>query len=91
MARRNVLEPAWVFAAPLRGPRSVLDAAGVNAKRCSTAEQVEHVKKRCSYPGARIMLVRMIFAKCMSAPQAIQRVAARSAESYSFHRTPKLW
>jgi hypothetical protein len=71
--------------APLRGTGSTVEACGVNAKRCSTVEQAEHVKKQYSYPGTRIMLVRMIFANCISRPHALQRIAGHSAESCTLH------
>jgi hypothetical protein len=66
-----------------RGPalRARLGVRGLWGERQALleAEQAEHVKKCCSYPEARIILVRMIFSKCMSAPHAIQRIGSHSA------------
>ena len=53
---------------------------GVNARRRSTAEQVQHLNERCSYPGALMILAGTIFSKRIVAPHTTQRIATTQSE-----------
>jgi hypothetical protein len=48
---------------------------GVNARRRSMAEQVEHLNERCSYPGALMILAGTICSKRIVPPHTTQRIA----------------
>ena len=55
---------------------------GVNARRRSTAEQVQHLNERCSYPGALMILAGTIFSKRIVAPHTTQRIATTQPEHW---------
>jgi hypothetical protein len=55
---------------------------GVNARRRSTAEQVQHLNERCSYPGALMILAGTIFCRRIVAPHPTQRIATTQSEHW---------
>jgi hypothetical protein len=53
----------------------------VNARRRSTAEQVQHLNERYSYPGALMkILAGTTFSKRIVAPHTTQRIATAHSE-----------
>ena len=55
---------------------------GVNARRRSTAVQVQHLNERCSYPGALMIFAGTIFSKRIVAPHTTQRIATTQPEHW---------